>query len=117
MNRHEALNAWLCDFCSAYAAGSVPDGAKPPYITYTEAWGATFSENGIPVTVWGSDGTASQVNTIADAIVQALSLGGVAIRCEGGGLWLTPGDPFCTASGNLAPDRRAVYINLNVETF
>ena len=115
MNRHQALNSWLGGFCPAYVAGSVPDNAEPPYITYVDAWGALFDETTIPVTVWGDDGTAKQVNAIADAIAGQVSRGCI-VKFDGGGMWLKPGAPFCYSSSNIGRGRRAVYINLNIET-
>lgn len=116
MNKHKALNAWLSDFAPAYAAGSVPEDAELPYITYEAAWGMFGDKAAIPVTIWCGTASEAKANEIAATIENAVGMGGDVVKCDEGSLWVTPGIPFIRSSANLGPGMKARYVNLEIET-
>lgn len=101
---------------SAYAATSVPDDAEFPYITYELAvddfWGG---EVALPMDIWYRGDSEAGLNAKAREVSKAL-VGCKCIPCEGGGIVLKKGSPFCQSMGDTADDKiKRRHINLTAE--
>lgn len=100
----------------AYAATSVPDDAAFPYITYEltvdDFWGG---EVALTMDVWYRGDSEAEPNTKAREISKAL-VGCKCLPCEGGGIVLKKGSPFCQSMGDEADDKiKRRHINLTAE--
>lgn len=100
----------------AYAATSVPDDADFPYITYElsvdDFWGG---EVAFAMDIWYRGDSEAGPNTKAREVSKAL-VGCKCIQCDGGGIVLKKGSPFCQGMGDTADDKvKRRHINLTAE--
>lgn len=100
----------------AYAATSVPDDAKFPYITYELAvddfWGG---EVALSMDIWYRGDSEAEPNAKAREVSKAL-IGCKCIPCDGGGVILKKGSPFCQSMGDTADDKiKRHHINVTAE--
>ena len=100
----------------AYAAASVPDAATFPYITYEFAtddfWGG---EVAFAMDIWYRGDSEAEPNAKAREVSKAL-VGCKCIPCEGGGIILEKGSPFCQSMGDAVDDKiKRRHINLTAE--
>lgn len=113
--------AAVCDFMAgfgipAYAATSVPDDADFPYITYElsvdDFWGG---EVALAMDIWYRGDSEAGPNAKAREVSKAL-IGCRCIPCDGGGIILKKGSPFCQGMGDTADDKiKRRHINLTAE--
>lgn len=115
MNKHRALNSWLSEFAPAYAAGSVPDDAELPYMTYQAAWAGFGERVSVPVTLWCGTSSEAKANEMAGLLGIALGMGGDIVKCDEGAIWIMRGTPFIQSSVSIGPNMKARYINLEIE--
>lgn len=100
----------------AYAATSVPDDAGFPYITYELAVD-DFSggEVALAMDIWYRGDSEAEPNAKAREISKAL-IGCKCIPCDGGGIILKKGSPFCQCMGDTADDKiKRRHINVTAE--
>lgn len=100
----------------AYAATSVPDDAEFPYITY-ELSVDDFcgGEVALAMDVWYRGDSEAEPNAKAHDISKAL-VGCKCIPCDGGGIVLKKGSPFCQSMGDTADSKiKRRHINLTAE--
>lgn len=89
----------LYDFFSgfgldAYAEGSAPTGAAPPYITVQLIVPETLGETvGFYARVWYRSKLFETLDAKVDEIDAAIGPGAV-VRTEGGAIWIYKDDPF-----------------------
>ena len=100
----------------AYAATSVPDNAAFPYITYElvvdDFWGG---EVALAVDVWYRGDSEAEPNAKVHDISKAL-VGCKCIPCDGGGIVLKKGSPFCQSMGDPADGKiKRRHINVTAE--
>ncbi len=100
----------------AYAATSVPDEAGFPYITYELAvddfWGG---EVALAMDIWYRGDSEAGSNAKVHEVSKAL-IGCKCIPCDGGGIVLKKGSPFCQSMGDTADDKvKRRHINLTAE--
>lgn len=100
----------------AYAATSVLDDADFPYITYELAvddfWGG---EVAFAMDIWYRGDSEAWPNAKAREVSKAL-VGCKCIPCDGGGIVLKKGSPFCQGMGDPADDKiKRRHINLTAE--
>lgn len=100
----------------AYAATSVPDDAEFPYITYELAvddfWGG---EVALVMDIWYRGDSEAGPNAKAHEVSKAL-VGCKCIPCDGGGIVLKKGSPFCQSMGDTADDKvKRRHINVTAE--
>ena len=100
----------------AYAATSVPDDAKMPYITYTWAEGA-WGDGPVAVQadIWYRTESEAEPNAKVAEMSKRLGLGGVCLPCEAGVLWVRRGSPFAQAVEDADNSVKRRYINLELE--
>lgn len=113
-----AIHAFLAGFgIPAYAAASVPDDAVEPYLTYsliTGAWGD--GEMAMEVNLWYYGDGEVAPNAKVQEISDSVGLGGALLPCDGGGIWVKRGSPFCQSMGDSADNKvKRRYINLTLE--
>lgn len=114
-----AVQEWLGSFgMPAYAEGSVPVAAKPPYMVYQPVDGALFEASTMAVGMWLRTTSEARANAKASELSRALSGGGAVLGCEGGAVWLRRGSPFCQAvdTGERGVKRRLVNIEIEFMT-
>ena len=101
---------------SAYAATSVPDGAEFPYITYELAVDDfRGGEVALAMDIWYRGESEAEPNAKAREVSKAL-IGCKCIPCDGGGVLLKKGSPFCQSMGDAADDKiKRRHINLTAE--
>lgn len=111
-----ALQSFFSDFgIPAYPHTAVPDQAAMPYLAYTPIFGYMFDQAGIVVNLWYRTESEAAPNAKVAEIAKTIG-GGVMIACEGGGVWLSRGSPFCqplTDEDDNTIKRR--YINVTAQ--
>lgn len=113
----QALHTFFSSFgLTAYAETSVPDGAQPPYITYTPVSGA-FGDGHVPLyaNIWMRGESEAAINAKAEQLGAALGDGGVMLPHSGGSVWLTRGAPFCQSMQDEDGNIKRRYINITAE--
>lgn len=118
MTKEAALKAFFGGFSiPAYPTSSVPCDVVFPYLTYeaiTAAWGD--EPVGLTVNLWYYTTDEAQPNAKARELSESIGMGGVAVPCDGGMIWLTRGSPWCQ---NLTDDAdrtiKRRYINITAE--
>lgn len=119
MTPEAAIYQFLSGFgIPAYASTSVPDQAEFPYITYDLVIGEWMQgEVNMPVNVWYYTESEAIPNAKVRQISDAIGIGGVTLRCDGGMLWLKKGSPWAqavTIEGEMEKVKRR-YVNINIE--
>jgi len=101
----------------AYVNTAVPDGAELPYLTYTVLIGA-FGEPACSLTVniWCRTTDEAEPNAYARELGKLIPRGGVLLHCDGGGMRIYRGNPWCQS---LVDDTdrtiKRRYFNVEVE--
>lgn len=118
MTKAAALHQFFSSFrIPAYAATSVPEDAKLPYLTYeliTSAWEG--GEVSLTVNLWFYTESEKIPNDKAEEISRTLGLGGKVLPCEGGYIWLKRGSPWCQSlSDETSPNIKRRYLNVTAE--
>lgn len=107
-----AFHSWASSHgMPAYSSASVPEDAKPPYVTYdfgVSGWGDPAYTCTVNIWTRGSDADA---NARASALMGTLPC---YAECDGGALRLTPGSPAWQAVAD-EPDVKRRYCNVDVE--
>jgi hypothetical protein len=121
MTSAAAIHEFMSRFgLTPYEASSVPTGDKAPafpYLTYSVASGYWESgETALTVDLWYRCTSNTEPNAKADAICEAIGLGGVLLHSDSGVIWVKRGSPFCQSMGdqNDASVKRR-HINLITE--
>ena len=102
----------------AYAATAVPSDVSYPFLTYELALGSWGDgDTNMTVNLWYRTEGEAAPNAKAEEISAALGIGGRMVACEGGGIWLKRGTPFCQAIDASAKDElvKRRYINIDAE--
>lgn len=118
MTKTAALYQFFSSFgMTAYTSTSVPEDAVFPYLTYeliTSAW--EVGEVGLTVNLWFYTTSEAVPNAKAEELSEAIGLGGVRIKCDGGYIWLKRGSPWCQSlSDETSPTIKRRYINVTAE--
>ena len=118
MTKGEALQQFFSGFgLTAYAAASVPADTVFPYLTYdlvTGNWGDT--EASITVNLWYHTDSEAHPNAKADEIADAIGIGGKVLPCDGGGIWIKRGSPWCQSLADETDKSiKRRYINISAE--
>ena len=118
MTKGEALQQFFSSFgLTTYAATSVPSDTVFPYLTYdlvTGNWGDT--EVGITVNLWYHTDSEAIPNAKADEIADAIGIGGKVLLCDGGGIWIKRGSPWCQSLADETDKSiKRRYINISAE--
>ena len=100
----------------AYASTSVPDGAEYPYLTYElvtdDFTGGMLS---MAVNLWYRGDSESEPNAGARMVADRIGAGRI-VECDGGGVLLMKGSPFCQSMGDPTDDKiKRRYISLQVQ--
>lgn len=118
MTKEAALHAWFNSFgVPFYPASAVPDDVVFPWGTYelvTDAWGS--EETGLTVNLWYYTTDEAVPNAKVREISQRLGIGGAAIPCDSGIIWLKRGSPWCqNLSDETDPGIKRRYLNISAE--
>lgn len=113
-----AVQAFLSGFgIPAYAAASVPEDARMPYITYSLVVGAFGdAEQAMQVDLWYYGDGESAPNAKVQEISDRVGRGGTMVPCDGGAVWIKRGSPFAQSVTESTDDKvKRRYINLDLE--
>ena len=118
MTKEQALYKFFNQFgIIGYRNTSVPDDVIFPYLTY-DAPISSFEEDPVSITLnlyYYTDSEA-EPDAKAEAIRNAIGMGGKILNCDGGAIWLKWGSPWCQSlvdETNRNIKRR--YINITAE--
>ena len=118
MTKEAALHSFFNSFgIPGYPSSAVPEDAVFPWLTYdltTSAW--DDGEVGLTVNLWYYTTDEAQPNAKARELSERIGMGGVLVPCDGGGIWLKRGSPWCQ---NLKDDAdhniKRRYLNITAE--
>lgn len=117
MTKAAALQAFFEQFLPAYAASAVPDDVEFPFLTYeliTSAWEG--GEVGMTVNLWYYTSSEAVPNAKAQELSEAIGVGGIVLKCDGGYIWLKRGSPWCQSlTDNTDNQVKRRYINISAE--
>ena len=116
MNKTQAINNFWNGFgLMAYDAGSVPDDAELPYITYTIGTDDFDSPVSLTANIWYRSKTWANITNKCEEISQKISRGGCMVRCDGGAIWINKGHPFSQRVADPDDSIRRIFINYEAE--
>lgn len=116
MTKGAAINQFFNNFLTAYPATSVPDNAQMPYLTYDYMDGSFYDGSyNMAVNLWYRTTNEAEPNAKAQEMSRAIGSTGLIIRCDGGGLWIKRGTPFCQVVKDVDNAIKRRYINVIVE--
>lgn len=118
MTKEAALHSFFNSFgIPGYPSSAVPEDAVFPWLTYdltTSAW--DDGEVGLTVNLWYYTTDEAPPNAKARELSERIGMGGVLVPCDGGGIWLKRGSPWCQ---NLKDDAdhniKRRYLNITAE--
>lgn len=118
MTKEAALHRFFNSFgIPGYPSSAVPEDAVFPWLTYdltTSAWDS--GEVGLTVNLWYYTTDEAPPNAKARELSEHVGMGGVLVPCDGGGIWLKRGSPWCQ---NLQDDTdhniKRRYLNITAE--
>ena len=120
MTKEQALYQFFNSFdIIGYRSTSVPDDVIFPFLTY-DAPISNFDEDPVSITLnlyYYTDSEAV-LDAKAEEIRKRIGMGGTLLNCDGGGVWLKWGVPWCQSlvdETNNNIKRR--YINITAEYF
>lgn len=118
MTKEQALYSFFNSFdIVGYRNTAVPDDVIFPYLTYDTPV-SSFDEDPVSITLnlyYYTDSEADP-DAKAEEIRQTIGMGGKLLNCDGGGIWLKWGSPWCQSlvdDTNANIKRR--YINITAE--
>ena len=118
MTKEQALYQFFNSFdITGYRNTSVPDDVIFPFLTY-DAPISSLEEDPVSITLnlyYYTDSEA-EPDAKAEAIRNAIGMGGKILNCDGGAIWLKWGTPWCQSlvdETNRNIKRR--YINITAE--
>lgn len=118
MTKEQALHKFFNSFgITGYRTTSVPDDVIFNYLTY-DAPISSFEEEPVSITVQLYFYTDSEAlpDAKAEEIRQAIGAGGKILYCDGGGIWLKWGSPWCQSLvDDTNPNIKRRYINITAE--
>ena len=118
MTKEQALYQFFNSFdIVGYRNTSVPDDVIFPYLTYDTPI-SSFDEDPVSITLnlYYYTDSESEPDAKAEAIRQAIGMGGKILNCDGGAIWLKWGSPWCQSlvdETNSNIKRR--YMNITAE--
>ena len=118
MDKAQALHHFWSSFgLPAYDVTTVPDDAKPPYITYNVATDSLDRVLPLSGTLWYRSTSWSEISAKAEEIADAIARQGFVIYpVDGGYLWIVKGTPFAQRLREENDDQlRRIYINITAE--
>lgn len=118
MTKEAALHSFFNSFgIPGYPSSAVPEDAVFPWLTYdltTSAW--DDGEVGLTVKLWYYTTDEAPPNAKARELSERIGMGGILVPCDGGGIWLKRGSPWCQ---NLKDDAdhniKRRYLNITAE--
>lgn len=120
MTKTEALYKFFNSFgLKAYPTTAVPETETFPYIAYEVQ---TNDFEGLPVSIgvyiYYHTESEKEPNNKAEQIGKALGSGGEMITCDDGQIWITKGNPFCTAMTDQTDKSIKIrFINLTLKYY
>lgn len=120
MDKEQAIHSFWSSFgLVAYDELTVPDDARPPYITYGVSTGSLDDILILSGSLWYSGSSWKDITEKSHEIAEAVGEGGhLILKVDGGYLFLTSGTPFAQRMSDPSDDLiRRIYININAEFF
>lgn len=117
MNKEQAIHAFWSSFdIPAYDENSVPNSAKPPYITYDVVTGNFGTECAMSASIYYYSSSWAGATEKLHEIERYLTRGGIYLPIEGGSIWIKRGSPFAQRMGDANDDFiRRIFINISAE--
>lgn len=116
MTKAAALFEWFNQFLTAYPVSNVPEGAAFPYLTYELSTGAWGDEVAITVDLWYYATGEAEPTAKAEEIGRAIGRSGVIVPCDGGGIWIKRGSPWCQSlAAEDDPNLKRRSLNIDLE--
>ena len=118
MDKLQAYNLFWNSFgIPAYDESTVPDDAKPPYITYNVA--SDSFNNGLFLTasIWYRSTSWADITRMEKTIAEYIGRGGVNVPFDNGAFWITKGSPWAQRMSDPDDQIRRIVLQVNVEFF
>jgi len=120
MDKEQALHQFWSRFgWSARDENTVPDDAMERfgghYITYALSTAALDERVPLSANLWCRDSSWETITEKANAISEAIGIGGMVIPFDDGYLWICRGAPFSQRLDSGDSTIRRIYINLMAE--
>lgn len=117
MDKLQALNNFWNSFdIPAYDQYTVPDEAKPPYITYEASVGDLNHPVFVTASLWYYGKSWTDIEAKEKQIFERIS-GGTNIPYDGGAFWLVEGSPKSQRMGDSNDMIRRKVLNFTIEFF
>lgn len=119
MDKLQAYNQFWNSFgIPAYDESTVPDDAKPPYITYSAASDSFGNGLFLTASIWYRDTSWAGATRKEREISEFVGRGGVNVAYDNGAFWLSKGSPWAQRMADPEDDMiRRIVLQINVEFF
>lgn len=115
MTKEQAIYSFFSSFGLSASQTNAPNKTDYPYITYDLVTGAYGDMIAVTANVWYYGTSEVAINAKVAEITKAVGLGGKLIACDGGGIWITRGTPWCQAVADTDPLIKRRYLIFNFE--
>ena len=119
MDKAQALHSFWSSFeIPAYEQYSLPDSAKPPYITYETATDSIDNAVSLSGSLWYRSTSWADISRKAEEIAKYLyEAYPVSKPIDGGRIYIAKGTPFAQRMADEDETIKRILINISVEFF
>ena len=119
MDKIRAYNQFWNSFgIPAYDESTVPDEAKPPYITYQTASDDFGNAVFLNASIWYRGTSWADVTYKEQQISEYIGRGGRTVQYDGGAFWIVKGSPWAQRMSDPEDDSiRRIVLQYNIEFF
>lgn len=118
MDKLQAFNQFWSSFgIPAYDENTVPDEAKPPYITYQIASDDFGNALFLNASIWYRDTSWLAITQKEKEISARIGRGGCTVGYDGGAFWIVKGTPWAQRMVDTDDMIRRIVLQYNIEFF
>lgn len=116
VDRFQAIHSFFSSFgLTAYDENTVPDGASPPYLTYSVSVSALNEPVPLSASLWYRSTSWADISQKAEQISDAVGYHGVIVPFDNGRIFISRGTPFAQRMSDQNDTIRRIYLNFTFE--
>ena len=119
MDKYQAFQSFWSSFgIPAYDSLTVPDEAKPPYITYSTAEDSLDASVPLTANIWYLGDSWADITAKEQQISSRIGRGGAVVKYDEGAFWIVRRTPWAQRMDDPPNDRiRRILLQFTIEYF